>query len=210
MSRRGVGLAKRARSRVDREMRDMTTSRNLATRIAFGVAIALLGALVLFGAISLGAATGEESPAAPSTPPTTMPPALADGERFGFVSVVREGERLIVSFDEAEMLTGDAARQAAVEADVIEPGEDLPNDFFIFNPDEAAVELRVASGAEFFVISGTNVGVELVTDISGIESLYSGSYGGPPVYGIVPASPIVMQVDISGGELVEAHAVYLP
>lgn len=185
----------------------MMTSRNLTTRlgVTVGLALALVGC-----STSLGNAAGEEDPVPPTTTPTTAPASLADGEWFGFVAVVRDGEKLILSFDDAEMLTGDDARQAAVDAGLIEPGEDVPNDFFIANPDPTAVELQVASGAEFFVLSGMDPGVELVTDIDGIESLYSGSYDGPPVYGIVPDSPIAMQVDVSGGELIEAHAVYLP
>ena len=186
----------------------MMTSTNPATRL--GVRIALLGALALVVAIFLGADTGEEAPSAPTTTPTTAPPALADGEWFGFVSVVGEGDALMVSFDDAQMLAGEAARQAAVDAGLLEPGEDLPNDFFIANHDETSIELTVSDGAEFFVLSGIDLGVELVTDIDGFESLLSGSYDGPPVYGVVAGMPIAMQVDVFGGELIEAHAVYLP
>lgn len=194
----------------DRETTDMMTSRNPATLLGVTVALALLGVLALWGAISLDADTDEEDFAAPTTAPTTAPPALADGEWFGFVSAVGEGRTMIVSFDEAKMLTGEAARQAAVDAGVIGPGDDLPNDFFIASQSEMSVELAVSDGAEFFVLSGMDPGVELVTDIDGFESLFSGSYDGPPVYGVVAGMPVAMQIDVSGGQLIEAHAVYLP
>lgn len=192
------------------DVSDMMTSMNLAARLGVAVGIALLGAVGLLGAISLGPDGDQGDPATPTVTPTTAAPALADGEWFGFVSVAGAGEGLIVSFDDAQMLTGEAARQAAVDAGIIEPGEDLPNDFFIANHDETSVELAVSDGAELFVISGVDPGVELVTDIDGFESLFSGSYDGPPVYGIVPGIPIAMQIGVSGGELIEAHAVYLP
>ncbi len=177
----------------------------VAGSVLLAAILALSGESVPDGSV---ADAGDPPPPASSPAPASVP--LADGEWFGFVSVVRDGERVFVSFDDAEMLSGEDARQAAADAGMIKPGDDVPNDFFIANPDPIAIELRVHSGAEFFVLSGMDPGVELVTDIDGIESLYSGSYAGPPVYGIIPGSPIAMQVDVSGGELVAAHAVYLP
>jgi hypothetical protein len=61
---------------------------------------------------------------------------LADGhvKAMGFIDKVyiKDGKRYI-SIDYAQMLTGQAAIDAAVAAGDIEPGEDLPNDYWISN-----------------------------------------------------------------------------
>ncbi len=53
---------------------------------------------------------------------------------MGFIDkvYVKDGKRYI-SIDYAEMLTGAAANAAAVAAGFIEPGEDVPNDYWISN-----------------------------------------------------------------------------
>ncbi len=53
---------------------------------------------------------------------------------MGYIDRVwEEGGARHISIDYAEMLTGEEAKAAAVEAGKIEPGEDLPNDYFIRN-----------------------------------------------------------------------------
>ena len=166
-------------------------------------------AAALLAGVALTDQLGSDEPAAPE-PTTPTAPSPADGEWFGFVSVTRDGEQFVLTFDRAEMLSGEEARLAAVEAGVIAPDEQLPNDFFIDNPEERFDEVPVATDAEFFVIDGRDLAVEIVTDLEGLESLLSGEYDGPPVYGIAPGMPIAMNVEISGGALTSAHAVYLP
>jgi hypothetical protein len=46
--------------------------------------------------------------------------------------------------------------------------------------------------------------------VSELMALYEGTYSGPPVYGIVPGTPIAMNVTISDGLVTSAGAVYLP
>lgn len=61
---------------------------------------------------------------------------LANGhiKAMGFIDKVYiDGGKRYISIDYAEMLTGAAAIAAAVAAGEIEPGEDLPNDYFISN-----------------------------------------------------------------------------
>jgi hypothetical protein len=61
---------------------------------------------------------------------------LANGhiKAMGYIDkvYVKDGKRY-VSIDYAEMLTGAAANAAAVAAGFIEPGEDVPNDYWISN-----------------------------------------------------------------------------
>ena len=167
-------------------------------------------AAVLLAGVALTDRFGSDEPAGPEPTTPTSDPSLADGEWFGFVTVSRDGDRIVLTFDQAEMLSGEEARLAAIEAGVIGPDEQLPNDFFIDNADERFVEVALHADAEFFVIDGNDLGLEIVTDIEGLESLTAGTYDGPPVYGIAPGVPIPMNVEISDGALTTAHAVYLP
>jgi hypothetical protein len=64
---------------------------------------------------------------------------------MGFIDQIRfSGTTNYLRIDYAEMLTGDAAVAAAVEAGVIEPGEDLPNDYFISNVNPQRREFAVS------------------------------------------------------------------
>jgi hypothetical protein len=67
---------------------------------------------------------------------------------MGFIDEVWEsGGVRYLSIDYAEMLTGDEAVAAAIEAGEIAPGEDLPNDYFIRNVSPRLREFTVASSA---------------------------------------------------------------
>ena len=64
---------------------------------------------------------------------------------MGFIKKVweQDGKRYI-SIDYAEMLTGQAAIDAAIAAGVIQPGEDLPNDYFIRNANKDLRQFEVS------------------------------------------------------------------
>jgi hypothetical protein len=73
---------------------------------------------------------------------------LADGtiKGMGFIDMVWEADGVrYLSIDYAEFLTGEEARQAAIEAGYIQPGEDLPNDYFIRNVNPQLREFTVAT-----------------------------------------------------------------
>ncbi len=73
---------------------------------------------------------------------------LADGtiKGMGFIDAVwEEGGVRYLSIDYAEMLTGEEARQAAIEAGVIGPDEDLPNDYYIRNLNPKTREFTIAA-----------------------------------------------------------------
>ena len=64
---------------------------------------------------------------------------------MGYIDEVwEEGGTRYISIDYAEMLTGQEAMDAAVEAGYIAPGEDLPNDYFIRNDNPQKREFTVA------------------------------------------------------------------
>jgi hypothetical protein len=159
-----------------------------------------------------GTAGGDTTTSQP--PPTTETPgepALPDGEYLAFVTVGKdETGEIVLGVDVAEMLTGEEARQAAVDAGVIGEGEDLPNDFFINNPEVVLELVSLAPDAEITVISGTDTSQQVAIDAQRLLALYEGTDTGEPVYGIVAGQPIVMDLVIEGGVVTEAHAVYLP
>ena len=67
---------------------------------------------------------------------------------MGYIDAVwEEGGTRYISIDYAEMLTGQEAVDAAVEAGYIAPGEDLPNDYFIRNDNPQKREFTVADDA---------------------------------------------------------------
>jgi hypothetical protein len=88
---------------------------------------------------------GDDSSDSSST--TTTKPAVS--ERFGYIrSVSTAGPTATLAFDEAEFLTGDEAQHAAEEDGAIPPGEPVPNDYYVRNPDKSTETLRVAADAE--------------------------------------------------------------
>ena len=86
-----------------------------------------------------------DSPEASAT--TTSKSASA--ERFGYIrSVSTAGPTATLAFDEAEFLTGEEAQRAAEEDGKVPPGEPVPNDYYVRNPDKSTETLRVAADAE--------------------------------------------------------------
>jgi hypothetical protein len=106
---------------------------------------------------------------------------LPDGKWFGFVTVDGDNGPTVVTIDIAEILSGEEARKAAVDAGVIEEGEDLPNDFFIYDPDDEIEVLTLADDVVIRVLSASTPETYLTIDASTLESLFNGSYSGEPV-----------------------------
>ncbi|MEY2566419.1 MAG: hypothetical protein QOE35_948 [Actinomycetota bacterium] len=78
-----------------------------------------------------------------SSPPPQQGAALGDGQYFGYITLL-DAENLELQFDVAQLLTGDAAVQAA-KAD---GGESPPpNDYWIRNNTKAARTLALAHDA---------------------------------------------------------------
>lgn len=100
-------------------------------------------------AAGCGGGGGENSGAPPSPTRTSTesePPSPA--EHFGFIrSVSTAGPAATLAFDEAQFLTGKEAQKAAEEDGAVEPGEAVPNDYYIRNPDKTTQTLRIANDA---------------------------------------------------------------
>ena len=171
-------------------------------------------ALAVAGLLAGCSGTTDQGTTTTQPPPPTQPPGeqpLPDGEYFAYVTVGEdETGEIILGVDLAEMLTGEEARLAAIEAGVIEEGEDVPNDFFIDNPEVVMELVHLADDVEIMVISGTDTSQVITIDAAQLESLYEGTYSGEAVYGIIAGLPIAMELVVEGGVVTEAHAVYLP
>ena len=75
---------------------------------------------------------------------------LANGhiKAMGYIKKVWEqGGKRYISIDYAEMLTGQAAIDAAIAAGEIQPGEDLPNDYYISNTNKQERQFEVSGSA---------------------------------------------------------------
>ncbi len=138
-------------------------------------------------------------------------PAIADGDWFAWVTVGEdESGAMTIGVDLAEMLTGQAARDAAVQDGVINGDEDLPNDFYIDNPESVYELLPLADEPEILVLSGKDPSESVLIEPAQLGELYDGTYKGEPVYGIVPGEPIAMNVSVLDGEITKTAMVYLP
>ena len=174
----------------------------------------ITGRLALIGlALVVMAACSEQ--AAPTTsdgePVVGPTPEVDDGEWFAFVTVGEdETGTPTLAVDLAEMLTGEEARQQAVEDGVIGEGEDLPNDFYIHNPEQEMELLQMADGSDIRVVSGDDTSQMLEITMEQLEALYKGEYVGSPVYGVVPNTPIPMNVTVSDRMITDLTMVYLP
>jgi hypothetical protein len=77
------------------------------------------------------------------------PPGLSPADHFGYIrSVSTTGPAATLAFDQAQFLTGDAAQRAAEEDGAVEPGESVPNDYYIRNRDKTTQTLRIANDAQ--------------------------------------------------------------
>jgi hypothetical protein len=107
--------------------------------------------VLLLSLAVVAAGCGGEDEAAPelTQTQTSTQPAPPPGEHFGYIrSVSTAGPAATLAVDEAQFLTGDAAQKAAEEDGVLAPGEPVPNDYYIRNPDKTTRTLRIANDAK--------------------------------------------------------------
>jgi hypothetical protein len=183
--------------------------------IAIGTVVAMLGggALTALAVMQpttrdVGGNPGDPEPT--STPPTTgAPVALPDGTLVGRVTIDPSAP-FTLTIDEVEILTGQAAHDAAVDAGIITEDEDLPNDMFIANPDDSATEASLTDEAVVEMLSGETPGTFLTVTVAELAALIDGSYSGAPVYGVAAGEPILMTITIESGAITALQAVYLP
>jgi hypothetical protein len=147
-SKRMGSAGKRPRRRLPR--RSPTAFRGVgigATALLLAALLAACGSDDGSAPATTNAATTSTTAASVTTTPliTTTIPVDSAGTLFGWLRSFEETDgATVVGVDEAEMLTGAAAVAAARSDGAIGADEDLPNDFYIRNPDEATVQLTVS------------------------------------------------------------------
>lgn len=162
---------------------------------------------ILILALLVGTACGRD--AGPENPDPV--PALPDGEVFAMVMVgTDESDQTTLGVDVAEMLSGEEAKEKAIEDGVIEVGEDLPNDFYIANDEKVYEMLHLSSDPVITVISGNDTSRQLEIEVDQLVALWEGEYAGEPVYGVLASTPIPMDVTVADGVITSAAMVYLP
>ncbi len=118
-----------------------------------------------------------------------------------------------VLFDEAEMLTGTDAITAARNDGVIGPDDDLPNDFYIRNPDESTVTFTVSPDAVVTLQACYEHGDCVTTEEVDVETwlMLIGGEDDPGLdwiwYG---AGQLPYELTIDNGVITALHESYLP
>jgi len=145
------------------------------------------------------------------SPEPVVEATIADGDWFAFVTAGEdETGAITIGVDLADMLTGQEGHDAAVDAGVISPDEDLPNDFFIKNDAKVLELMHFSDDAVIQVISADDVTAHLDVTPEQLAALYNGTYVGGEVYGVAVGEPVPMNVTIEDGVITSAVAVYLP
>ena len=171
-------------------------------------------AFLLASFVLVSCGQGATTTTAPTQPTTTSQPTSTTRpgetiEQFGFVRSLTGGTLV---FDPAEMLTGDEALAAAREDGIIGADEDLPNDFYIRNPDQNDEwQISVGSAAEFVLIGLDASGALTDSPVSAaeFEALLSGSADSSGFYGFVPGD-LPMALVLIGDTVTGGSQTYLP
>jgi hypothetical protein len=191
----------------------MNRQARLTAAIAIAVTVAAVTVTALAVYVPVARSAARDAPA--TDPPGGTPrPALADGDLFAWVTLAssRADDHVVLRIDPAELLTGQDAHDAAVEAGVIDDDEQLSNDVFIVNPDNATRTVAVDDTATITVQIVPPDGA-LTTDTVAVDLLYDvfdGATGDNAVYGLLPGEPLPMRLTIDTGTVTAAEHVYLP
>jgi hypothetical protein len=192
--------------------RSVSTSWFMVTRQSIAL-ITLLAAVSLAGCNGSGGeatTTTTEADGVTTTAPETIPP-IEDGEWFALVTVGEdETGAMTLGVDLAEMLTGEEAKDAATEDGFISEGEDLPNDFYIRNPDTVMELIHFGDDPEILVIPSTDTSQMVSISPEDLEQLYEGTHPDADTHYVAPHTPIPMDVTVSGGQISAMSQVYLP
>ena len=115
-------------------------------------ALAACAALLLLPSACGGSGEAAAPEPTQTSTPTTVATTTATpptAEHFGYIrSVSSAGPAVTLAFDEAAFLTGKEAQRAAEEDGTVEPGEPVPNDYYIRNPDKATKTYPIANDVQ--------------------------------------------------------------
>jgi hypothetical protein len=103
-------------------------------------------------------------------------------------------------------LVGDEANQAAVEDGVIEPGESVPNDYYIRNREKDAISVDLAEDVVLVVVDWANC----CDAIAGDLQRFADAFTTEDPTGAHARSRSPYWVTVDGGQVVEIEELYLP
>lgn len=168
--------------------------------------------LVLVPVLVLAACGGGGSPTTTdpvaTTPSTTVVVTTApETDQFAFIRAIDESE---IRFDPATMLTGEAAAEAARDDGVLGEGEDLPNDFYISNPDTEETVANLDPDGTYVLVGFDRYSALIDRQLS-LEELVAVLNGAnaEAFYGIIPGD-VPMNLTLVGDTVVSARQQYLP
>ena len=133
-------------------------------------------------------------------------PPLEDGEHFVFVTAFRPST---ITVDPALFLVGDPAREAARDAGAVGPEEELPDAFYVQNPDVERVVLNVAGGFRAHLINAVTLEFGTPLDAEAFASLFDGQVLPDPTYGFTPDG-FPMTIRVENGQVTRAEQQYVP
>ncbi|MDH3538857.1 MAG: hypothetical protein OEP52_02580 [Acidimicrobiia bacterium] len=179
--------------------------------------LALVATLAACGSDDDATATTARTSVATTTTmaPATTTTAMSTREVvFGWLrSFVSDAGATTVAADTAEMLNGEAAVAAAREDGVIGADEDLPNDYYIRNPDESTTEFTVSPDV-VVTLQACYDGGECVTTEEVDLDTWSVLLGGEDDPGLdwdwYGAGQLPYDFTVEAGVIVEVQEVYLP
>jgi hypothetical protein len=179
---------------------------------AGAIAVAAVAALAVYIPVSRRDASDAS---AATDPPGGIPqPALPDGELFAWVTLAsnRADDHVVLRVDPAELLTGQQAHVAAVDAGVIGEDEELANDLFVVNRDDATQTVAVDDAASVTVqIAPADAPLATITVAAGrFYDIFDGAIDDRAVYGVLPGEPLPIRLTIARGTVTTAEHVYLP
>jgi len=128
------------------------------TSVVLGIA-SLVG--VLAAPAAMPSPAGDQSAAL-----LRLPRAAAAGQlgTYGHIrALTRKGARYELRFDPALSLSGVTANRAAVEDKVVEPGEPVPNDYYIRDESRKLLTYLVPAAARVTVLTNPGTGPRSVT-----------------------------------------------
>ncbi len=133
--------------------------------------------------------------------PTAEPPA--EGDQRVVTARIKEIDTASASIelDELEILTGEEARQAAIEAGEIEPGENVPNDVWLRDTDATTERLTIDPDALVWVYDCTAGCEQVQVDLGAFLRHEVEPYGGELA---------VWEITITGDVITSVLEVYLP
>lgn len=152
------------------------------------------------------AAGEDESGTADADARRAVPTDMEDGEHFVFIRSVDESGR-VVTFDLAQFFTGEQAQQAAEEDGAVQPGEPVPNDYYIRNVNDRLRDLSFRRNVRLRIVDWEDCcdlvpgDLEPFADAFDPDADTSGAYRGPE-------SPYFLTV--RRGVVTEIEEVFLP